>query len=65
MGGRSGGSGIRCWEYTDGWQATNLLEESPFLNNVGNGLLANATSFVDVFEGIKFFGALMLDDPHL
>jgi hypothetical protein len=50
---------------TGGWEETNLLEESPFLNNVGNCLLADATSFVDVFEGVKFFGALMLDDPHL
>jgi hypothetical protein len=43
----------------------DLFQESPFLYDVGNGLLTNAAALVDVFEGIEFLGALMLDDPHL
>lgn len=35
------------------------------MNNVGNSLLSQATGFVDILEGIKLFGALVLDDPHL
>lgn len=43
----------------------DLFQESPFLYDVGYGLLTNAAALVDVFKGIEFLGALMLDDSHL
>jgi hypothetical protein len=30
----------------------DLLEQTPFLNDIGNGLHANAFCLVDVFEGV-------------
>ena len=35
------------------------------MDDVGHSLLSKTTSLVDVLEGIEFFGALMLDNPHL
>jgi hypothetical protein len=47
------------------WTRTNLFQEPSFLDDIGYSLLTDTSRFVDVFEGIEFFGALMLDHPHL
>ena len=44
---------------------TDLFQKSPFLNNVGNGLLSDAACFVDVLESIKLFRPLILDNSDL
>jgi hypothetical protein len=50
---------------TEGGGAPDLFQESPLLNDVGDGLLPYALCFVDVLEGIELFGSFVLHHPDL
>jgi len=43
----------------------DLLEQSPFLDDVGDSLLLYALLLVHILERIKFFAPLMFDDANL
>ena len=45
--------------------ATDLFEQPPLLNDVRNGFLLDAASFVDVLEGVEILRLLVLDNPDL
>jgi hypothetical protein len=45
--------------------ATDLFEQPPLLNDVRDGFLLDAASFVDVLEGVEFLRLLVLDNPDL
>ena len=45
--------------------ATDLFEQSPLLDDIGDGFLLDAASLVDVFEGIEILRLLVLNDPDL
>lgn len=44
---------------------TDLFEESSLLDDIRNCFLLDATSLVDVFEGIEILRLLVLNDPDL
>ena len=44
---------------------THLFQETTLLYDIGDGLLSDTLCFLDIFEGVKFFGSLVFYHPDL
>ena len=49
----------------DSRRAAYLLQQSALLNDVGDGLHLHTLGLVDILEGVKITGLLVLDDSDL
>lgn len=45
--------------------ATDLFKQSSLLNDIWDGFLLDATSFVDVFKGVEILRLFVLNDSDL
>ena len=52
-------------EFVDSRRAAHLLQQSALLNDVGDGLHLHTFGLVDILEGVKITGLLVLDDSDL